>query len=59
MIQGGHPVRIQHPNRLQKLLGVWRGWGGVRWVGWSPARIPKGGGVPQHTYLKMIPIDAF
>ena len=38
--QGGQPVQILDPNRLQKLLGVWKGGGVSR----SAAGIPKGGG---------------
>ena len=58
--RGGRPVRILDPNRVRKLLGVWRGGkgggGGARWVGRSAARLPSGGRwVTQHRYLKMTP----
>ena len=53
--QGGRPVQILNPNRVQKHLGVWEG---GRWVGWLAAGVHREGGqwVPQHTYLKMIPM---
>ena len=43
--EGGRPVQILNPNRVRKLLGVWRGGGRRgRWIGGSAARVPKGGG---------------
>ena len=53
---GGRHVQTQDPNRVRKLLGVLRGVGGS--VGQPPGPGGEGGGrwVPQHTYLKMIPM---
>ena len=47
--QGGRPVQILDPNRVQKLLGVWRGGGGGG-VGGS-AGVPRGGSVGTPTYI--------
>ena len=52
--QGGRPVQILDPNRMRKLLGVWRGGGGGGSAGQSPGSQEGGQWVPQHTYLKMI-----
>ena len=55
--RGGRPVQILDPNRVRKLLGVWRagggegGGGGVRWVGRSAAGVPRGGSVGTPTYI--------
>ena len=63
--RGGRPVQILDPNRVRKLLGVWKGggrgggWhkasvsegGGGRWVGRSAAGVPRGGSVGTPTYI--------
>ena len=49
--RGGRPVRILYPNRVRKILGVWRGgggggcWGGG--FGRAPGGVPGGGGGSQ------------
>ena len=51
VVQGGRPVQILDPNRVRKILGVWRGGGGL--VGQLVSRRgPQGGGgakyIPQN-----------
>ena len=45
--QVGRPVQILYPNRVRKLLGVWRGGGGDWGGGLAPGGVPGGGGVPK------------
>ena len=50
--RGRRPVRLLDPNRVRKLLGVWRGGRGGRggrWVGRSAAGAPQGGSVGNPT----------
>ena len=53
--QGGRPVQILDPNRVRKLLGVWKGGGGGggggRWVGRSAGGVPRGWSVGTQTYI--------
>ena len=54
--QEGRPVQILDPSRVRKLLGVWRGGGVGGSAGQQPGSLEGGQWVPQHTYLKMIPM---
>ena len=55
--QGGRPVQMLDPNRVPKLLGVLKGGGGGGGsAGQPPGSLEGGQWVPQHTYLKMIPM---
>ena len=59
--QGGWPIRILTPNRVRKLLLVWRGGGGGWWIGRSAAGVPGGGGggsvgTPTHMLQNRLPI---
>ena len=56
--RAGRPVQILVPNRVRKLLGVWKGGGGGGGgsAGQPPGSLEGGRWVPQHTYLNMIPM---
>ena len=53
-VRGGRPVQIPDPNRVRKLLGVWRGVGGGGGLGGSAGQPPgslEGGSVGDPTYI--------
>ena len=55
--QGGWPIHMMTPNRVQKLLGVSRGEEGL--VGWPVSdRVPVGGLVGSPTYIPFCAFDA-